>query len=95
MGEINFGPSSLRADDSSTILATIGKEKITMADLKQEINSLPPQYRQMAADPAMQKEFLNTLVTRNIIYQEGLRKKILDKPMVQKQIEELRKKIVV
>ena len=89
-------PSFLWAgEDATTILATIGKEKITMADFKQEINNLPPQYRQMAADPAMQKEFLDTLVTRNIIYQAGIRQKMLDNPMVKKQVEEFRKKMVV
>ena len=89
-------PSPLWAgDDASTVLATIGNQKITMADFKQEINSLPPQYRQMAADPAMKKEFLDTLVTRTIIYQEGMRQKMLDNPMVKKQIEAFKKKIVV
>ncbi len=89
-------PSFLRAaDDSSTILATIGSEKITMADFKQEVNNLPPQYRQMAADPAIQKEFLDTLVTRAIIYQEGLRQKMLENPMIKKQVDEFRKKLVV
>ncbi len=89
-------PSFLWAgDDATTILATIGSQKITMADFKEEINSLPPQYRQMAADPAMQKEFLDTLVTRTIIYQEGMRQKMLDNPIVKKQIEAFRKKIVV
>jgi len=83
------------ADDANTILATIGSEKITMADFKQEVNNLPPQYRQMAADPAIQKEFLDTLVTRNIIYQEGVRQKMVENPMVKKQIDEFRKKLVV
>ncbi|RLB70639.1 MAG: hypothetical protein DRH04_03230 [Deltaproteobacteria bacterium] len=90
-------PSSLlqAGDDASTILATIGSEKITMAEFKQELNSLPPQYRQMAKDPAIQKEFLDTLVTRNLIYQEGIRRKIQDSPAVKKQLEMFRKKLVV
>lgn len=83
------------ADDASTVLATIGKQKITMADFKQEIENLPPQYQQMAANPAIQKKFLDTLVTRTIIYQEGVRQKMLENPMVKKQIEAFRKKIVV
>ncbi|MEA3240644.1 MAG: SurA N-terminal domain-containing protein, partial [Pseudomonadota bacterium] len=83
------------ADDAGTILATIGSEKITMADFKQELNSLPPQYRQMAADPAIQKEFLDTLVTRNILYQEGVRQKMEDNQMVKKQVDDFRKKLVV
>ncbi len=91
-----FIPSLLQAgDDASTILATIGNEKITMADFKQELNSLPPQYQQMAKDPAIQKEFLDTLVTRNLIYQEGIRQKIQDSPAVKKQLEIFRKKLVV
>ena len=89
-------PSFLQAaGDADTILATIGSQKITMADFKREINSLPPQYRQMAADPAIQKEFLDTLVTRNIIYQEGVRQKIAERPMVKKQVDDFRKKVVV
>jgi peptidyl-prolyl cis-trans isomerase C len=89
-------PSLLWAgDDATTILATIGNEKITMADFKEEINNLPPQYRQMTADPAMQKEFLDTLITRNIIYQEGMKKKMLDNQLVKKQIEAFKKKMVV
>ncbi|MEA2109055.1 MAG: peptidylprolyl isomerase [Pseudomonadota bacterium] len=83
------------ADDAGTILATIGSEKITMADFKQELNSLPPKYRQMTADPAIQKEFLDTLVTRNIIYQEGVRQKMPENPMVKKQVDAFRKKLVV
>jgi len=91
-----LAPSLLQAgDDATTILATIGSEKITMAEFKQELDSLPPQYRQMAKDPAIQKEFLDTLVTRNLIYQEGIRQKIQDSPAVKKQLEIFRKKLVV
>ena len=83
------------ADDAGTVLATVGNQKITMADFKQEIKNLPPQYQKMAANPAIQKEFLVTLVTRTIIYQEGMKQKMLENPMVKKQIEAFRKKIVV
>lgn len=78
-----------------TVLATIGTEKITVKDFDAELAKLPPQYKQMANDPEIRKEFLNTLVTRNLLYQEGMQQKMLQQPEVQEKIADFTKKVVV
>ncbi|MBN2332381.1 MAG: peptidylprolyl isomerase [Deltaproteobacteria bacterium] len=89
-------PAPLLAEEGAEqILATIGSEQITLADFDQELAKLPPQYQQMATDPAIKKEFLDTLVTQYVIYQEGLQQKLLEKDLIREKIEDFSKKLVV
>ncbi len=92
---LGFAAPGTNQTGPNTVLATVGTEKITRKDFTAELDKLPPQYRQMANDPEIKKEFLNTLVTRNLLYQEGMRQKMLQEPEVQEKIADFTKKVVV
>ncbi|MCD6269742.1 MAG: peptidylprolyl isomerase [Deltaproteobacteria bacterium] len=81
------------ADDP--VVAEIGSEKLTLSQFHTEIKGLPPNLKQMASDKKMQKEFLEQLATSHLIYQEGIKQGIDKEPLVQSQIEDTTRKIVL
>ncbi len=81
------------ADDP--VVAEIGSEKLTLSQFQTEMKGLPPNLKQMASDKKMQKEFLEQLATSHLIYQEGIKQGIDKEPLVQSQIEDTTRKIVL
>ena len=81
------------ADDP--VVAEIGAEKITLSQFNEEIKKLPPNLKQMATDPRMQKEFLDQLATSHLIYQMGIKQGIDKDPVVKSQVEDATRKIVL
>ncbi len=61
----------------STVLAKIGRTKITVGDFKKQIDALPPQMQQaVTADPKARKDFLNDLIGIEVVLQEAKRQGI-------------------
>jgi peptidyl-prolyl cis-trans isomerase C len=77
------------------VVAEIDNHKITLSEFKQELQKLPPNLRQMAADKKIQKEFLDQLATTRLLYDEGVDQGLLKDPKVKQQIEDITRKIVL
>jgi peptidyl-prolyl cis-trans isomerase C len=77
------------------VVAEIDNQKITLSEFKQELQKLPPNLRQMAADKKIQKEFLDQLATTRLLYDEGVDQGLLKDPKVKQQIEDITRKIVL
>lgn len=61
----------------STVLAKIGRTKITAGDFKKQVDALPPQMQQaVASDPKARKDFLNDLIGIEVVLQEAKRQGI-------------------
>lgn len=88
-------PSPATAADDGAVLATIGETTITRAEFDAEVAGLPENYRLMAAEPAVQKEFLDSLVTRNVLFQTARKKGVLEEPAIRRQIDEFTRKLAV
>ena len=77
------------------VVAEIDNEKITLSEFHQELEKLPPNLRQMAADKRIQKEFLDQRATSRLLYNEGISLGLTKDPTVKQQIEEATRKIVL
>ena len=70
--------SGKKISDKDKILATINEEKISLLDLKKNINILPDEYRIRIKTPEEKKALLQDLVTTDLLFLAG-RGKNLDK----------------
>ncbi len=77
------------------VVAEVDNEKITLSEFQQELEKLPPNLRQMAADKRIRKEFLDQLATSRLLYNEGISLGLTKDPAVKQQIEEATRKIVL
>jgi peptidyl-prolyl cis-trans isomerase C len=91
---LTLGTIPARAADDP-VVAKVGNDKITLSQFQQELTNLPPNLRQMAANPKVQKEFLEQLATTRLLYQEGVDQGLLKDPKVKKQIDDMTRKIVL
>lgn len=82
-----------KPQDKNIVLASVGTERITMADFNERISNLPPRYREIVQK--RKDEYLQELVNNTILYQEAMRKGLNKDPEVQRVIEEATKKIMV
>jgi len=69
-------------------IATVNGVKITEADFKNEMESLPPQYKSLAESPDMKRAILDNLVMTELLIQHAEKEGILSDPDVQKRIKE-------
>jgi len=88
-------PATAAKPAKDPVVAEIDNQKITLSEFQQEIQKLPPNLRQMAADKKIQKEFLDQLATTRLLYDEGVDQGLLKDPKVKRQIEEMTRKIVL
>lgn len=70
------------------VVATIGKEKITMSDLEQALASLPPQQRAYYENDEGHKNILEQLVTFKLFALLGAEQKLEDTPEFKKAIQD-------
>jgi peptidyl-prolyl cis-trans isomerase C len=76
----------------STVLAKIGRTKITVGDFKKQIEGLPPQMQQAVnADPKARKDFLNDLIGIEVVLQEAKRQGLDKDAEFKKKQEQYRK----
>ena len=86
------GSSALAAEK---ILAKVNGKVITEKDLDQVMKSLPPNYKTLEKNPAFRKQLLDNMVKEELLYQEALKEGVEKDPQVQKEIEMMKKRILV
>jgi peptidyl-prolyl cis-trans isomerase C len=64
-------PGSATAADPNHVVATVGSEKITVAQLNNIINGLPPQYQAQARGPG-KRQFIDQLVQIKLLAQQAV-----------------------
>ncbi len=77
--------------DNSTVLATVGNKKITIAMYEEELNALPPQVRQYFLRQGGSQAFLNEIINKELLYQEALKEGIDRDKGLKKAVEDYRK----
>jgi len=76
----------------STVLAKIGRTKITVGDFKKQVDALPPQMQQaVTSDPRARKDFLNDLIGIEVVLQEAKRQGLDKDAEFKKKQEQYRK----
>ncbi|GAB4369072.1 MAG: peptidylprolyl isomerase [Deltaproteobacteria bacterium] len=86
------GPPGKKPD---TVLAEVNGETITSAEFDREAGALPPYMRPILETPSGRKQFLESLITRNLLLQEAMRRGIDRRPEVVRRLGQARRSIVL
>lgn len=79
----------------SNVVIEIGDVKLTDEDIKEEISSLPPQLLSYVSAKEGKKEFIESLVKRELLYQEAKAKGIENNEKVKRDLEKIKKRLYV
>ena len=77
------------------VLAVVDGEPLTEATLQKEVENLPPYVRPILETAAGRAQFLESVITRNLLMREALRRGIDRRPEVADRISMARKSIVL
>ncbi len=77
------------------VLAVVDGESLTEATLMKEVENLPPYVRPILETSAGRAQFLESVITRNLLMREALRRGIDRRPAVADRIAMARKSIVL
>lgn len=77
------------------VVIEVGDTKITDEDVKEELAALPPQLQPYVATKEGKKEFIESLVKRELLYQEAKAKGIENTEKVKKELEKVKKRLLV
>jgi len=86
------GPAGKRQE---TVLAEVNGETITSTEFDQEAKILPPYMRPILETPSGRRQFLESLITRDLLLQEAMRRGIDRRPEVFRRLGQARRSIVL
>ena len=84
---------SAPAAKAGAVVAEIGSEKITLAEIDEMIKNIPEQYQSMAQ--THKDMFLDSVINQKLLYSEASKAGLEKDPDVQKQMEDAKKDIIV
>ncbi len=88
-------PGGEQSKQQSKTLAEVNGRVITVADLKKEVDRLPPYLRPMAQSLEGRKELLERVVAREIMLEEAKKAGVDKSKDVAERLEDLRKELIV
>ncbi|GAB4434626.1 MAG: peptidylprolyl isomerase [bacterium] len=77
------------------VVIEVGDVKLTDEDVKEELAALPPQLQPYVATKEGKKEFIDSLVKRELLYQEAKAKGIENSEKVKRDLEKIKKRLLV
>ncbi len=83
------------ADTKDKVLAVVGKEKITQADLDAKISMLPPQFRSRYDSPEGREKLLDQTIKFCLLSQEARARGIHEQDDIAQKIEEITNNIII
>lgn len=81
--------------NKGNVVIEVGSVKLTDEDIKDEMAALPPQLQPYVATKEGKKEFIESLIKRELLYQEAKAKGVENNPNVQKDLEKVKKRLFV
>ncbi|MFQ6671895.1 MAG: hypothetical protein ACE5KY_01240, partial [Candidatus Tectimicrobiota bacterium] len=75
------------------VLATVNETVITMSDFQEAVAALPAQQQGLALTKP--EDFLDSLVKRELVFQEAMRRQLESDPTVVSLLEKLKKEVVI
>lgn len=81
--------------EGDKVLALVNGNAITEATLQKEVEALPPYVRPIVDSPAGRAQFLESLITRDLLMQEALRRGIERRKEVRDRLEMARRSIIL
>jgi len=82
------------ADEGEVIASYRGRE-ITSTDLVKELERLPAPSRVYLTQPERRRQFVDNMIMNDLLYREGEREGIQNDPEIERQVADLRKRLVV
>jgi len=76
-------------------LATVNGETITMKDFYNSMGDLPPGMREKYEDPKQIKRYLDKVIEKKLLLQEGLKLGIDKDPVIVERLNDLRQRLVI
>lgn len=81
--------------EKDPVLAVVDGDQITESMFRQEAENLPPYIRPIVETRAGRKQFLDSLVTRDLLMREALRRGVEKRVEVRERIEQARRSILL
>lgn len=81
--------------DQGAVLAVVDGERITESMFRKESESLPPYIRPIVDTPAGRMQFLESLISRELLLREAIRRGIDRRPEVRTRLEQARRSILL
>jgi peptidyl-prolyl cis-trans isomerase C len=80
---------------SGEVVATYNGEKLTSDEVTKELERLPPPSRTYLASPERKRQFVDNLIMNDLLFDEGKKSGIDRDPEIDRQVTDLRKRLVV
>lgn len=87
-------PAAAAAPDTGEVVATYSDGKLTSDELVVELQRLPQRSRSMM-DAEARKRFVENYVLNDLLYAEGMREGLGGDPDIERQVNDLRRRLVV
>jgi peptidyl-prolyl cis-trans isomerase C len=81
--------------DQDVVLAVVEGDRITESMFRKEAESLPPYIRPIVDTPAGRMQFLDSLITRDLLMREALRRGVERRAEVRDRLEQARRSILL
>jgi peptidyl-prolyl cis-trans isomerase C len=81
--------------EPDAVLAVVNGDRITESMFQKEAEALPPYMRPIVDTPAGRKQFLDSLITRDLLLREALRRGLDRRTEVRDRLEQFRKSILL
>jgi len=77
------------------VIATVGDYEIKVADLAERLKRIPPYYKARYASASGKKELLDEIISHELLYMEGTKKKMQQDPEIVERLKSMEKKLVI
>lgn len=87
--------SCSKGNDTKGYLAKVNTASITEADVKEELNSLPPQIRDIFLSEGGTENFIDELIKKELLYQEARKRGFENSDAFKKKLEAFKKLMLI
>jgi peptidyl-prolyl cis-trans isomerase C len=88
-------PQAAAAVDATEVVATYNGKKLTSADVVQEIERLPGPSRAYLSAPDRKRQFVENMILNDLLFTEAQKAGYDKDPDIEKQVADMRKRLVV
>jgi peptidyl-prolyl cis-trans isomerase C len=87
--------STASGDHGGQVIATYDRRQFTTADFTRALERLPPRSRMQLTTPDRKRQFVENYILNDLLAEEGKKRGYEDDPDVTRQVDELRRRLVV
>src|SRR5262249_33618667 len=88
-------PSTAESDAGGDVIATFGGKQLTSGQIMKEMERLPTPSRAYLNAPERKRQFVDNMILNDLLYDEGKKAGYDTDPDVDRQVNDLRKRLVV